>query len=146
MFTTAFPVRVTAPFAAATNDRPSGSRRSSDVWPKNTRRGDALPWRPRCLVPAAFFTRTPTWCRHRAGELGPAVTELVEVLLTEPVLHRLRAAQGVLRLAERYPLARLDAACARAIKVGDPSYRAGPTSLVPAVPQPGRRRVHHPTG
>ncbi len=67
--------------------------------------------------------RTPTWCRHRAGELGPAVTELVEVLLTEPVLHRLRAAQGVLRLAERYPLARLDAACARAIEVGDPSYR-----------------------
>jgi transposase len=71
----------------------------------------------------AFFMRTPAWCRHRAGELGPAVAELVALLLAEPVLHRLRAAQGVFRLAERYPATRLDAACARAIAVGDPGYR-----------------------
>lgn len=71
----------------------------------------------------AFFMRTPAWCRRRAHELGPAVAALVEGLLTEPVLHRLRAAQGVLRLAERYAPARLEAACARAIAVGDPGYR-----------------------
>lgn len=71
----------------------------------------------------AFFMRTPAWCRRRAGELGPAVTELVELLLAEPVLHRLRAVQGVLRLADRYPAERLDAACARAVTVGDPGYR-----------------------
>jgi hypothetical protein len=38
-------------------------------------------------------------------------------------LHRLRSAQGVLRLAERYSAERLDAACTRALAVGDPSYR-----------------------
>jgi hypothetical protein len=71
----------------------------------------------------AFFMRTPTWCRHRAAELGPAVVAVVDELLAEPVLHRLRSAQGVLRLADRHDPARLDAACARALAVGDPAYR-----------------------
>ena len=71
----------------------------------------------------AFFMRTLAWCRRRAGELGPAVAELVGGLLTEPVLHRLRAAQGVLGLADKHGPQRLDAACARAIAVGDPGYR-----------------------
>ena len=70
----------------------------------------------------AFFMATPAWCRRRAAELGPAVCELVGLLLAEPVLHRLRSAQGVLRLADRHP-DRLDAACARALAVGDPAYR-----------------------
>jgi transposase len=71
----------------------------------------------------AFFMRTPTWCRYRAAELGPSVVAVVDELLAEPVLHRLRSAQGVLRLAERHDPARLDAACARALAVGDPAYR-----------------------
>jgi len=71
----------------------------------------------------AFFMRTPTWCRHRAAELGPSVVAVVEALLAEPVLHRLRSAQGVLRLAERHDAERLEAACARALAVGDPAYR-----------------------
>jgi len=71
----------------------------------------------------AFFMRTPTWCRKRAAELGPSVAAVVDELLAEPVLHRLRSAQGVLRLAERHDPARLEAACARALTVGDPAYR-----------------------
>jgi hypothetical protein len=51
------------------------------------------------------------------------VAALVEVLLAEPVLHRLRSAQGILRLAERHDATRLEAACARALTVGDPAYR-----------------------
>ncbi|MFE9534984.1 hypothetical protein [Streptomyces sp. NPDC006691] len=39
------------------------------------------------------------------------------------VLHRFRAAQGVLGLRKKYGETRLEAACARAIAVGDPSYR-----------------------
>ena len=70
----------------------------------------------------AFFMRTPTWCRRRAAELGPSVTAVVAALLEVNALHRLRSAQGVVRLAEKYP-DRLDAACARAITAGDPSYR-----------------------
>jgi transposase len=70
----------------------------------------------------AFFMRTPTWCRRRAGELGASVTAVIAELLEVNALHRLRSAQGVIRLADKYP-DRLDAACARALAVGDPSYR-----------------------
>jgi len=72
---------------------------------------------------AAFFMRTPTWCRKRAAELGNSVTEVIASLFEVNALHRLRSAQGVVRLAERYSPERLDAACARAVAVGDPSYR-----------------------
>jgi hypothetical protein len=67
--------------------------------------------------------RTPSWCRHRASELGPAVVQLVSELLGEQALHRLRSAQGVIHLADRYSEGRLDAACALALEAGDPSYR-----------------------
>ncbi len=71
----------------------------------------------------AFFMRNPTWCRRRAGELGDSVTAVIASLLEVNALHRLRSAQGVVRLADKYSPERLDAACARAIAVGDPSYR-----------------------
>jgi hypothetical protein len=38
-------------------------------------------------------------------------------------LYRLRQAQGVVRLADKHGTERLDAACRRAIDVGDPSYK-----------------------
>lgn len=38
-------------------------------------------------------------------------------------MFRLRAAQGALGLADKHGLARLEKACARAIEVGDPTYR-----------------------
>lgn len=71
----------------------------------------------------AFFMRTPSWCRRRARELGPAVAELIDGLLEANALHRLRSAQGIIGLTERHGAHRLDAACRRAIDVGDPTYR-----------------------
>ena len=71
----------------------------------------------------AFHMRTPTWCRTRAGQVGPACVELVGELLEVNALFRLRAAQGVLALADRHDPARLERACRRALDVGDPSYR-----------------------
>ena len=71
----------------------------------------------------AFFQRTPTWCRRRAAEHGSNVTTVVDELLSVNVLHRLRAVQGILGLADKHTATRLDAACRRAITVGDPSYR-----------------------
>ena len=56
-------------------------------------------------------------------ELGDSVTAVVAQLLEVNALHRLRSAQGVVGLAERYTPQRLEAACARALAVGDPSYR-----------------------
>lgn len=71
----------------------------------------------------AFMQRTPAWCRRRAGELGPAVLQLVDELLVEPMpLSRLRQAQAVVRLAERHGAERLDRACRRALEA-DASYR-----------------------
>jgi hypothetical protein len=73
----------------------------------------------------AFRMRTPTWCRDRAAEIGPACVELVAGLLEVNALFRLRAAQGVLGLAQKRGVGpqRLEAACVKALQVGDPSYR-----------------------
>jgi hypothetical protein len=71
----------------------------------------------------AFRMRTPAWCRRRAAEIGPACTALVDVLLQDNALYRLRAAQGVLGLADKHQPGRLEAACAKAAAAGDPSYR-----------------------
>ncbi len=71
----------------------------------------------------AFHLRTPTWCRRRAAEVGPACTQVIEQLLEVNALYRLRAAQGVLGLVDKHGTDRLEAACARATVVGDPSYR-----------------------
>jgi transposase len=71
----------------------------------------------------AFRMRTPTWCRTRATEIGPACRQVIDELLQVNALFRLRAAQGVLGLADKHGPARLEAACAKAAAVGDPSYR-----------------------
>jgi len=72
---------------------------------------------------AAFFMRTPVWCRKRAGELGPDVAAVVEDLMAVNALHRLRSCQGVIGLADKHSAERLNAACRRALEVGDPTYR-----------------------
>ena len=71
----------------------------------------------------AFFQRTPVWCRRQAAMLGPNVAEVIGELLAINVLHRLRSAQGIIRLADRHDAGRVDAACRRALQVGDPTYR-----------------------
>ncbi|MBF6303131.1 hypothetical protein IU459_37400 [Nocardia amamiensis] len=65
----------------------------------------------------------PTWCRKRAEEIGESTVAVIAELLSENALFRLRAAQGVLGLADRHSEARLELACAKAIAFGDPSYR-----------------------
>lgn len=71
----------------------------------------------------AFHMRTPTWCQTKAAEIGPACQGVIDELLVENALFRLRAAQGVLSLTERHDPARLEAACAKATAAGDPAYR-----------------------
>ena len=58
--------------------------------------------------------RTPVWCRKRAAEIGDSTASLVSELLAEGSLTRLREVQALLRLADAYDAARLDAACALA--------------------------------
>ena len=63
----------------------------------------------------AFLMRTPAWCRKQAADAGPSVAALVEQLLAEGSLTRLREVQALLRLSATYDAARLDAACALAL-------------------------------
>jgi transposase len=59
--------------------------------------------------------QTPTWCRERAAQVGPATADFIGRLLGDEVLDRLRGAQATLRLAESFGEARLEAACRRAV-------------------------------
>jgi hypothetical protein len=71
----------------------------------------------------AFHMRTPQWCRRQAAGIGPSCEYLIGELLADNALYRLRAAQGVIGLADKHDPSRLEAACAKAIAAGDPSYR-----------------------
>jgi hypothetical protein len=86
-------------------------------------RGRRTDWADLPEQKAGFFMRTPVWCRSQAVLAGPACDALAGELLSVNALFRLRQVQGVLRLGQRHGDARLEAACARAIAAGDPSYR-----------------------
>jgi hypothetical protein len=107
-------------------------------------RGRQSDWADYPPEKVAFFMRTPQWCRQRARELGPHVREVVDVLMDVNALHRLRSTQGVIRLDERYE-DRLDAACQRALQVGDPSYRTVKGILVAGTEHEGERVVNAPS-
>ncbi|MGH9045906.1 MAG: IS21 family transposase [Acidimicrobiales bacterium] len=92
----------------------------------------------------AFFMRTPAWCRRRAAELGESVTEVVSTLMEVNALYRLRSAQGVLGLADKHGADRLDAACRRALLVGDPAYRTIKGILVAGTEHDGDERTEQP--
>ena len=50
----------------------------------------------------AFRMRTPAWCRTKATDIGPARVWVLGELLADNALFRLRAAQGVLGLADKH--------------------------------------------
>src|SRR5258706_4423377 len=95
----------------------------------------------------AFHVRTPAWCRKKAAGIGPACQALIGGLLEDNAMYRLRAAQGVLHLADKHQPGRLEAACAKAAAGGDPSYRtvkgilAAGTEATPAMTPAGDRRA-----
>ena len=72
---------------------------------------------------AAYLERTPDRCRQIAAQIGMATSQVVEALLAERPLDRLRSVQGILRLEETVGPKRLEAACARAIYYGNAHYR-----------------------
>jgi transposase len=72
---------------------------------------------------AQYLIRTPAYCRQIAAHIGPSTVQVVETLLSERPLDRLRAVQGILRLEETVGRQRLEAACARALHYGDVRYR-----------------------
>ena len=72
----------------------------------------------------AFLMRDPQWCLAQATLVGPACRALVQTLFSNRIVDHLRAAQGLLRLGETFGPKRLEAACARALNFGAPTYRS----------------------
>jgi len=73
---------------------------------------------------AAYLMKTPAFCRTLAVHIGPSTLRVVEQLLGERPLDRLRAVQAILRLSETVGRSRLEAACRRALFFGEAvSYR-----------------------
>jgi transposase len=72
---------------------------------------------------AAHLQHTPDFCRQSASRLGPASSQVVETLLADRPLDRLRSVQAILRLEETVGAQRLEAACARAVYYGDFRYQ-----------------------
>jgi len=71
----------------------------------------------------AFFAHDRQWLAAQAKLVGTACEQLIERLLSDKILQRLRGAQGVIGLAKTYGEARLEAACARALAHDSPFYR-----------------------
>jgi hypothetical protein len=65
----------------------------------------------------------PTYCRQQASQIGPATRQVVDTLLADRPLDRLRSVQAILHLADTVGNQRLEAACARALYFGDVRYR-----------------------
>lgn len=83
-------------------------------------------------------------CLERATEIGPAVRQVVEILLADPVLDRLRTAGRILGLVERVGNVRLEAACARALAYDEVSHRAIKAILAQGLEQPAAPTPIHP--
>ncbi|WLP90358.1 IS21 family transposase [Gordonia sp. NB41Y] len=71
----------------------------------------------------AHALQTVSWCRRQADEIGPDAVAVVAELSELNALHRLRAIQGIVGLRKNYPDHRINAACHRAVQVGDVQYR-----------------------
>jgi transposase len=72
---------------------------------------------------AAYLIQTPAYCRREASRIGQATRQVVDQLLAERPLDRLRAVQAILRLEQSVGPVRLEAACARALFYDDVRYR-----------------------
>ncbi len=101
------------------------------------------------LAAQHFLSHDRQWCVEQAIRIGTACAELVDWLLADRILERLRAAQGVIRLRDTYGAPRLEAACARALFHASPYYRTVKTILAGGfdqhpLPDPATT-VHAPT-
>jgi hypothetical protein len=64
-----------------------------------------------------------TTCQAIAQDIGPATAQVVEQLLSDPVMDRLPMTRRLLKLRERFGDVRLEAACQRALRFEDGSYK-----------------------
>lgn len=70
-----------------------------------------------------YLQKTPAFCLQAAQKIGSSTHQVVEYLLADRPLDRLRSVQAILGLGDSVGENRLEAACARALYYGDPHYR-----------------------
>lgn len=73
----------------------------------------------------AYLEHTPQWCLTRAKKIGANTFEFIDRMfkIRHP-LDTLKGVQGVLRFADKYAEARVEAACKRALHFGASDYRS----------------------
>jgi transposase len=98
--------------------------------PRGTRPGQRVTT-PDHLPPKAqlFFARDRQWLHEQALQIGPYCQQIIDCLLGDRIVERLRAAQGVVGLARTYGAQRLELACQRAMAHNSPYYRTVKTIL-----------------
>lgn len=98
--------------------------------PRGQRKGQRVTT-PDHLPPQAqwFFAHDRQWLNAQAIKIGPGCQQVIDWLLGDEILERLRAAQGVMALAKTYGAARLEIACCRAMAHNSPYYRTVKTIL-----------------
>ena len=77
----------------------------------------------------AYLMATPTYCRAKATQVGPQTEALVKAILSDHAMRNLRKAQAILRLADKYGKASMEAAAQRALFFGNIEYRSLKTIL-----------------
>lgn len=77
----------------------------------------------------AYLMATPTYCRKKASEVGPQTEALIQEILGDHVMRNLRKAQAVLRLAQKFGPASMEAAAQRALLFGNCNYKSIKTIL-----------------
>ena len=101
------------------------------------------------LEARAFLMCDPQWCLKKAQTIGPACHGLINTLFRDRVLDNLRAAQGIIRLSERYGTRRLEAACDRALVFDNPATEVSKASSkkawTNASNQHRRPQIHTPS-
>jgi hypothetical protein len=72
----------------------------------------------------AYLLGTPQNCMEKASLVGASCEEFISALLDKGPMDYLRAAQGVLKLGNRFGNTRLEAACRRALTFDNVTYSA----------------------
>ena len=72
---------------------------------------------------AEYLLKTLQFCLKAVARIGTNTHAVIENLLGDRPLDRLRSVQAILSLADSVGETRLEAACARAMYYGDPRYR-----------------------
>ena len=77
----------------------------------------------------AYMMRDPQWCLAQADKVGPCCREVMDTLFADKVLEKLRAAQGLIKLKDKFGAKSLELACKRALVYLSPTYKTVKTIL-----------------